>query len=83
MGYVSIEMGDHFSALLLSLMALRLALVDRNPFQPCYFHIYLILVRKFCFLLFNGIVLVLKLTNGDTFLHYLLFSSLKNAGLVG
>ena len=35
MGYVSTGMGDRCSALLMSLMALRLALVDRNPFQPC------------------------------------------------
>ena len=28
-------MGDRFSALLMSLMALRLALVDQNPFWPC------------------------------------------------
>ena len=28
-------MGDQFSALLVSLMALRLALVDQNPFLPC------------------------------------------------
>ena len=35
MGYVSTQMGDHFGALLLSLMALWLTLVDRNPFQPC------------------------------------------------
>ena len=33
MDYASIGMGDHFSALLLSLMALRLTLVDRNPFS--------------------------------------------------
>ena len=35
MGYVSTGMGDRFSALLLSPMALQLTLVDRNPFQPC------------------------------------------------
>ena len=34
MGYVGTGMGDHFSALLVSLMALRLRLVDRNPFRP-------------------------------------------------
>ena len=34
MGYVSAGMGDCFSALLASLMALWLVLVDRNPFQP-------------------------------------------------
>ena len=33
MGYVSIGMGDHFTALLLSLMALRLKPVERNPFD--------------------------------------------------
>ena len=32
MGYVSTRMGDCLSALLMSLMALRLALFDRNPF---------------------------------------------------
>ena len=36
MGYVSTGMGDHLSALLMSLIALRLALVDRNPFWPCF-----------------------------------------------
>ena len=29
-------MGDRLSALLMSLMALQLVLVDRNPFRPCY-----------------------------------------------
>ena len=38
MGYVSTGMGDRFSALLQSLMVLRLALVDQNPFRPCYFY---------------------------------------------
>ena len=33
MGYISTGMGDHFSALLISLMALQLALVDRIPFS--------------------------------------------------
>ena len=28
-------MSDRLSGLLISLIALRLALVDRNPFQPC------------------------------------------------
>ena len=32
MGYISNGMGDHFSAILVSLMVLRLTLVDRNPF---------------------------------------------------
>ena len=36
MGYISTEMGDCFSALLVSLMALWLALVDRNLFRPCF-----------------------------------------------
>ena len=36
MGYVSIGMGDHFSAFLVSLMALRHALVDQNPIQPSF-----------------------------------------------
>ena len=36
MTYISTEMGDRFSALLVSLMALRIALVDRNPFWPCF-----------------------------------------------
>ena len=35
MCYVITLMGDHLSALLMSLMALRLTLVDRNPFRPC------------------------------------------------
>ena len=34
MGYVSTGMGDCFGVPLLSLMALRLPLVDRNPFGP-------------------------------------------------
>ena len=35
MGYVSTWMGDHLSVLFVSLMALRVTLVDQNPFQPC------------------------------------------------
>ena len=35
MGYIGTGMGDRFSALPLSLKALRLALVDCNPFRPC------------------------------------------------
>ena len=35
MSYVSTRMGDYFSALLVSLMALQLALMDQNPFRPC------------------------------------------------
>ena len=34
-GYVSTLMGDHLGALLISLMTLQLALVDRNPFWSC------------------------------------------------
>ena len=34
--YVSTEMGDCFSAWLVSLMSLWLALVDRNPLRPCF-----------------------------------------------
>ena len=36
MGYISTGMGDSFGALLMSLMALRLTLSDRNPFRPCF-----------------------------------------------
>ena len=36
MGYVSTWMGDLLSALLVSLMALRLMQVDQNHFWPCY-----------------------------------------------
>ena len=36
MGEVNTLMGDRFSALLVSLMALQLTLVDRNPFRPCF-----------------------------------------------
>ena len=35
MGYVSTVLGDHSRALLLSLVALMLTLLDRNSFQPC------------------------------------------------
>ena len=35
MTYISASMGDHLSALLVSLMAFWLALVERNPFRPC------------------------------------------------
>ena len=35
MGCVSTRMGDRFSALLVSLMALQLTLVDQNSFRPC------------------------------------------------
>ena len=34
-GHVSTGMGDHLSALLLSLMTLWLTLVDQNPFWLC------------------------------------------------
>ena len=33
--YISTGMGDRFGVLLVSLMALQLALVDRNQFRPC------------------------------------------------
>ena len=36
MGYISRGMGDRFSALLVSLMALLHMLVDQNSFQPCF-----------------------------------------------
>ena len=36
MGYVSTLIGDRFSALLVSLMALGLTLVDQNLFQPFF-----------------------------------------------
>ena len=36
MGYVSTRIGNHFSALLVSLMALHLMLVDQNPFRLCF-----------------------------------------------
>ena len=45
-GYVSTGMGNRFSALYLSLMDLRLTLVDQNPFRTCFLIciIYLALV---------------------------------------
>ena len=36
MGYVSTWMGDRFSALFVSLMALWLTLVYQNLFLPCF-----------------------------------------------
>ena len=36
MSYVSTWMGDPFSVLLISLMALWLTLLDQNPFRPCF-----------------------------------------------
>ena len=39
-GYVSTGVGDCFSALLVSLMVLRLVLVDRNPFWLSFFCIH-------------------------------------------
>ena len=36
MSYVSTGMGNRFGVLVVSLMALQLALVDRNPFRPCF-----------------------------------------------
>ena len=36
MSYVSTEMGDRLSELLVSVMALWLTLVDQNPFWPCH-----------------------------------------------
>ena len=38
MAYVSTGMGDHFSALPMSLMALQLTLVKQNNFQPYLLH---------------------------------------------
>ena len=35
-GYISTGMGDHLSDLLMSLMALQLALVERNPFSALF-----------------------------------------------
>ena len=40
MGYVSTGMGESFGALLVSMMALQLMLVDQNPFGPCYHTIF-------------------------------------------
>ena len=34
MGYISTWMGDHLSTAVMSLMALWLELVERNPFRP-------------------------------------------------
>ena len=36
MGHISTRMGDCLSTLFMSLMALLLALVDQNPFPPCF-----------------------------------------------
>ena len=38
MGYISTWMGDHLSDLFQSLMALRIVLVDQNPFRPISSH---------------------------------------------
>ena len=35
MWYISSGMGDRFGVQVVSLMALQLAIVDRNPFRPC------------------------------------------------
>ena len=40
MGYISTGMDDRFNALLVSVMAFQLALVNQNPFQPCCIRIY-------------------------------------------
>ena len=40
MGYVSTGMDDRFSALLQLVMALRLAVVDQNPFCLVYATVY-------------------------------------------
>ena len=56
MGYVSTGMGDRFSAVLVSLMALGLALVDQKPFWPCLlffhqqYHCVIISFNEVCFL---------------------------------
>ena len=39
MGYVRTGMCDRFHTLIVSLMALRLALVDQNPFHHCFIEI--------------------------------------------
>ena len=46
MGYISTGMGDRFSGLLVSLMALRLTLVDRKPFWPCFFVCHTCLIME-------------------------------------
>ena len=51
MGYISTGMGDRFSALIMSLMALQLALVDRNPFRPCFFFFFHQTVMEFLILM--------------------------------
>ena len=48
MGYVSTGMGDRFGALLVSLMALRLTLIDQNPFWSCCNWCSLILSMSDC-----------------------------------
>ena len=45
MGYVSTWMGDRVGTVLMCLMALRLALVDQNPFWPCLNSFYLAISR--------------------------------------
>ena len=48
MGYISTWLGDPLSALLMSLMALQLALANQNPFWPCFIISWIVrtLVRK-------------------------------------
>ena len=62
-GYISTGMGDCFGALLVSLMALQLMLVDRNPYQPCcyqtiiacYYHVNKVLQTVFSSVIFEQI----------------------------
>ena len=46
MGYISTGMGDRFGARQLSLMTLRLALVDQNPVQPCLFKVSVFFINE-------------------------------------
>ena len=43
---VSTGMGDRFSALLMSVMALRLALVDQTPLRSCFVKLYLLVFEN-------------------------------------
>ena len=50
MSFVSTGMGDHFGVLVVGLMALRFAPVDRNPFSALFGHVSWLLRPRVCLL---------------------------------
>ena len=62
MGYVSTGMGDRLSELPVSLMALRLTLVDQNPFQPCLLVVFYQVLPSNLTITYGGFTPILKMS---------------------